>query len=207
MDQSTAHDDTRQNVVYGGNLKIMKSKIKNNFLFFINFFKNPLTNASIIPTSKTAAQAMLQDINFEKVNTVIELGSGTGTVSEKIIKNCKPDTKIILVEFEPDYVKILKDKFGNKVIIENQSAHLLEEILKKHKIKKIDLIVSELPFLPKDIKQELFKSLKKQTENGTIFRFLTYMPRIMKHVYKDLPIKKKYFVIKNFPPLWIFGIN
>jgi len=49
----------------------MSEKTKHNLLFFIKFFKNPLKNASIIPTSKTAAEAILKGIDFEKINTVI----------------------------------------------------------------------------------------------------------------------------------------
>jgi len=33
------------------------------------------------------------------------------------------------------------------------------------------------------------------------------MPPMMKKIYAPLPVKKHRFVLKNFPPAWIYGIN
>lgn len=177
-------------------------------LFFKQFFKKPLANASIIPSSKAAAKAIVQDINFSKADVIVELGPGTGCITEEILRHAKPKTKIILVEIETIYVNHLRKKFGNKIIIEQTSAHLLENILQKHNIRKIDVIISGLPFaMPTIIFQKIIASIKAQTDKGTILRYLTYMPPIMKRHYKKLPIQKKAFVLKNFPPLWVYGVN
>lgn len=185
----------------------MKRKIKENLIFGVNFLKNPVKNASIVPSSKYASVAMVKNIDFSKVETIVELGPGTGVFTEEILKKAKPNTKIILVEIEKTYLKILRDKFGDRVIVENASAHLLDEILAKHNIEKIDLIISAVPSLPKEIGKDFFSSIKRQTDRGAIFRFITLIPPVMKMVYKNLPIRKISFVSKNFPPLWIYGIN
>ncbi|MSU55453.1 MAG: SAM-dependent methyltransferase [Candidatus Taylorbacteria bacterium] len=182
-------------------------KTKNILLFGWNFIKHPIQNASIIPSSITAAKAMLDNIDFSTIKTVVELGPGNGVFTNEILKKSSKNTTIILIEIEKTYVDLLNKKFSGKVIVEHGSAYCLNTILKKYNIDRPDLIISGLPFSIPGIKKELLNPIKKHTENGTIFRFFTYLPPIMKHIYIDLPVRKVSFVLKNFPPLWIYGIN
>ena len=176
--------------------------------FAWNFLCHPVRNASLIPSSTFASKAMLHSIDFSSVQTVVELGPGTGVFTEEILKRCKPGTKVLLIELEQDYVTLLKKKFGDRVVVENASAHLLDAILARHGITTVDLIVSGLPFsLPHEVKEQLFASLRAHTERGTHYRFFTYNPPLMKHVYAHLPIRKISFVPRNLPPLWVYGIN
>jgi len=186
----------------------MSKSVSELILFTINFLKNPLRNASVVPSSVFASREMINNIDFSSINTIIELGPGTGIFTKEIIRKCNPKTKIILIELEDTYISLLRSKFGERVIVENTSAHLLDEVLIKHKIEKADLIVSGLPFsLPHKVLEKLCKSIKKQTDNGAIYRFFTYMPPIMKLAYTNLPIREVSFVPRNFPPLWVYGIN
>lgn len=176
--------------------------------FTLNYLLHPLRNASLIPSSSFAAAAMLESIDFSALQTVVELGPGIGVFTEELVKRCRLDAKIILFEIEPAYVKLLKERFGERVIVERQSAALFREVTARYTEKPIDLIISGLPFsLPKDTKAKLFESLRVCTARGTIYRFFTYNPPVMKRVYRGLPIRKISFVLRNFPPLWVYGIH
>ena len=151
---------------------------------------------------------MLDGIDFSTVTSVVELGPGTGVFTKEILKRCKPDTTVLLLEVEESYVTMLREQFGGKVIIERASAHLLDSFLAKHRIEKVGLIISGLPFsLPEPVRKELFLSIRRHTSNNTIFRFFTYNPPFMKRAYKSLPVRKISFVFRNIPPLWVYGIN
>ncbi|MEP6646087.1 MAG: rRNA adenine N-6-methyltransferase family protein [Saprospiraceae bacterium] len=180
---------------------------KERGLFLFNFLKNPIRNASIIPSSKIASSAMMNGINWEKINTIVELGPGSGTFTREIIARCKPETKIVLVELENSYVELLRKKFGSRVQVVHASAHLFEAILVDLKLPKADLIISGLPFLARHMNTLIFNSVRHQTDKGAIFRFFTYMPPIMKLVYKGINLRKVAFVFKNIPPMWVYGIN
>ena len=54
---------------------------KERSLFLLNFLKNPLRNASVIPSSKEASRAILTGLDWDKIHTVVELGPGNGTFS------------------------------------------------------------------------------------------------------------------------------
>ncbi len=182
--------------------------MKNNLTFILNFLFHPRQNASLIPSSVLASKAMLEGINFSSVTSVVELGPGTGAFTKEVLKRCRPNTKILLIEVEESYIKILQEQFGDKVIIERASAHFMDAMLLKHHIEKVDLLISSLPFsLPENIREELFASIKKHTDSGTIFRFFTYTPSLMKRIYKNFSIREVSFVLRNIPPLWVYGIN
>jgi phospholipid N-methyltransferase len=180
---------------------------KERVLFLSNFLKHPLQNASVIPSSKAASRAIVFGLDWDKINTVVELGPGNGTFTQEILSRCKPGTKVILIELEESYVELLKGKFGNKVKVVHDSAHRMNDILHEMNLSRADLIVSSLPFLQKKISQQIFEAIMEQTHKGAAFRFFTYMPPVMKWFYQGMPLHKVKFVLENIPPMWIYGIN
>ena len=176
-------------------------------LFFKNFIKNPLRNASVIPSSKAATKAILRGIDFDTIDVIVELGPGSGVFTKEIIAQAKPSAKIVVLELEASYLSMLQQKFGDRILLEHASAHLLQDVMKKHGLDKVDLIVSGLPFLKGEIKEKVDQTIMNFAEEGTIYRFFTYMPPIMKKVYKSMPIEKKNLEVRNVPPFWVYGIN
>lgn len=173
-------------------------------VFFQNQLKNGRKNASITPSSLFLAKKMIRNIDFNKIDSVIELGAGTGIFTEYILKNIKKWTKVICIETEDNYVEILKEKFGNKIIIHQEDVKNIDHIRKTNNIEKIDLIISWLPFVPA---QSIHKEIKKYIGEWTIFRSFTYQPHIFKKQYHDFPIRKTWFALFNFPPARVFGVN
>lgn len=135
---------------------------------------------------------------------MIELGAGTGIFTEYILKHILPGTKIIIIEIEEAYVKLLQEKFWNAITIEQADVKDIEHIRQKHHIWKIDLIVSWLPFLPA---QSIHDELKSYLAQGTIFRTFTYQPSTFKKFYTDFPVRKIGFTWLNIPPTWVYGVN
>jgi phospholipid N-methyltransferase len=160
-----------------------------------------------VPSSKVAGQAIISGIDWSKIETVVELGPGQGTFTRAILAVCKPGTTIILIDLEESYIDLLRQQFGSRVTVIHDSAHRLNEILAERNLSRADLIISSLPFLQKEIHLEIFDAILKQTEQGAIYRFFTYIPAVMKWHYRDLPLHKVKFVLENIPPMWIYGIN
>jgi phospholipid N-methyltransferase len=176
-------------------------------LFLVNFLKNPLRNASIVPSSKMAGRAIVTELDWDQINTIVELGPGNGTFTTAILEKCKPGTQVILIELESTYVQLLKNKFGNRVHVIHDSADQMNDILRRFNYSDADLIVSSLPFLQKRISRKIFKAILEQTQKGAAFRFFTYFPPLMKWFYQGMPLRKVKFVFNNIPPMWIYGIT
>ena len=184
----------------------MKNKI-NNIDFFLTYFKRPLQNWSILPSSKDLSKSLIKDIDKNKIKTIFELWPWTWPFTDQIVKTF-PNAKIVLIEIDKNYAKILNKRFWEKVIIENVSAENIKSIKQKYSIEKIDLLISWLPFsIPKESFKKILKNISIETNSWSIFRFFTYMPPIMKMYYRWLNIEKKDFVLNNFPPAWVYWIN
>jgi phospholipid N-methyltransferase len=80
-------------------------------LFLSQMFKNRKRNASITPSSRFLAKQMIKNIDWTSIHSVIELGAGTGIFTQYILKHVLPGTKIIIIEIEEAYVKLLQEKF------------------------------------------------------------------------------------------------
>ncbi|HCB35305.1 MAG: hypothetical protein A2W52_04790 [Candidatus Taylorbacteria bacterium RIFCSPHIGHO2_02_49_25] len=182
--------------------------MKTNLQFALNFLRRPAQNASLVPSSTSASKAMLDGIDFSAIHSIVELGPGTGVFTREILRRCAADTKVLLIEIENVYAAFLKRQFGGRVIVEHSSAHLLDVLIEKHGLEKIDLIVSGLPVaLPQEIRGSFLQSIRAHTERGTQFRFFTYNPPLMRRMYRGFSIRKLSVVYRNFPPLWVYGIH
>ena len=78
-------------------------------------------------------------ISSKKLN-IIEIGPGDGRLTEEVLMSEPNELKII--EIDPDLISILKSKFSN-----NQNIKIINENILNYPLnKKIDLIISNLPY-------------------------------------------------------------
>lgn len=188
-------------------VEIVHSVWQERWIFLKNFVRNPLRNASVIPSSEKAGRQVLAGLHWDKIKTIVELGPGNGTFTRLILEQCKPETFVVLIELEESYIPMLQRKFGDRIHVVHDSAHRIHHILETFGLNRADLIVSGLPILPQPVRGMVSEAILRETRQGTTYRFFTYMPFIMKWFYRDLPIRKLKFVLKNIPPMWIYGIN
>lgn len=184
----------------------MWEKTKYSVLFLWNFFRNPMRNASVTPSSVSAARAMIADIDFSAVHTIVEIGPGTGVFTEELLRKCADNTKVILIEIDGKYVTLLRERFGSRVVVEHDSASEMESIVAKHG-GKVDLIISGLPVLIPGVTEKLLASIKKYTDGGATYRFFSYVPPLVRRVYRGLPVQRVAFVLLNLPPLWVYELS
>ena len=178
------------------------------FRFLKMFLRQPKVNASVVPSSKLAAQGMVSGLDLNSMKYVIELGPGTGVITDILAERLPPDCKVLLIELEEEFILPLEEKYDDRFEVINCSASCLEELLIERKIEDVDLVISGLPFtLPDEVKEPLYSTLMALTERGTCMRWFTYFPFLMKKHYKEFPYRKACFVGWNFPPMWIYSVN
>lgn len=176
--------------------------------FLKNFIRNPLRNASVVPSSRQAARKMISDVDFSSVQYIVELGPGTGVFTQAICESASPGAEILAIDLESTYVQALEMRFQGRVDVVHGSADALPELIEQRGWPRVDLIVSGLPFvLPREVKLRLFSFLESVTAEGTTLRWFTYMPALMKPHYRTLNLKKHAFVAWNLPPMWIYTVN
>lgn len=182
--------------------QIMKDK--NTFLKA--FLKNPLRTGSIIESSPMLAEKMLEKIDFQNARCIVELGSGSGIITKKILKKMHKDCILLCFEIE----KTLADKLENlkdpRLIVINDCAEKIYIYLKKNGFQKADCIISSLPLasLPSRTSRSILKNIYAYLPSGghyIQFQYSLAYRRQIKYLFSSVAIS---FVLLNFPPAFVY---
>jgi len=128
----------------------------------LSYVKNFLRDrdvAAIAPSSQFLVRRVCKWIDFDEPSVIVEYGPGNGVFSKYIWERMTDDSTLILIESNPDFVDMLTEKTAGdpRVIVEEDRAENVANILAKHDIEAADYIVSGIPFsfLDEDVKYDL----------------------------------------------------
>jgi len=150
-----------------------------------NLLANAKTVATVAPSSRVLARAMLRGIDWAKTKCIVELGAGTGPITAQLVKVAPPGTRLIVNEFLPEFCHALRLKFPTVEIVEGD-ARRLSELLAERGITQVDYVLSGLPlthFSPAD-RDSVIDQAAKVLAPGGEFRQLTTAPWLYKKLYR-----------------------
>ncbi len=183
----------------------MDNTKKSNFLK--TFFKERKQVGAVAPSSRFLVKKMCGKVNFSEANVIIELGPGTGAFTKEILKKAKPNSKVFVLELNKDFYAILKEKFDDeRMILVNDSAENLQQILKDHNVDKADAVISSLPLtvIPEPIKSNIVKAahtVLKQNGVYVQYQYSLSAKKLLEKYYGKLNLK---FSLINIPPAFIY---
>jgi phosphatidylethanolamine/phosphatidyl-N-methylethanolamine N-methyltransferase len=150
--------------------ELQQSHTPDDFGHFIKgWIRNPLAMGAFAPSSKSLAKLMAKDVVAG--SRVLELGAGTGTVTEALLANGVAPSDLYLVERDSQFVKILERRFPGCHVVAADA---------------LDFVVSGLPLLcfsPDKRYRVLQRALELLRPHGRLHQF-TYAGRCP--VDKDL---------------------
>ncbi|MBS0603811.1 MAG: methyltransferase domain-containing protein [Verrucomicrobia bacterium] len=153
-----------------------------SWLFFKRFCQDPKTVGSFFPSSPLLSQAIVKHIppvdpNDTTPRRILEVGAGTGSFTDYIVSNLKPCDHLDIVEIDPEFCQILRDKFGH---LKNVTIH--EKSILDHRAAQYDVLVTGLPlnaFSSSFVGQvfDKYVSLTKQGGHISYFEYM-YLPTL-----------------------------
>ena len=184
------------------------TKIKRHKTTFLKtFFKERKQVGALAPSSKFLVNKMCDKIDFENAKAILELGPGTGVFSKEILARASADTKIIIVELNEEFFKLLQKNLKDpRVILVRDSADNIDLILKENNIKHVDAILSSLPLavIPEKIKKRIIIKSHAILRTGGSFVQYQYSLNAKKMIEKKFGKIKLGFVTINIPPAFIY---
>ncbi|MFS0647312.1 class I SAM-dependent methyltransferase [Siminovitchia sp. 179-K 8D1 HS] len=176
--------------------------------FLKEYLKHPKYTGAIAPSSNRLSKKMVNAVNLEKAECIVELGPGTGPFTREIIRRKKAKTLLILIEINEIFFEKLQKEYNedSSVVVIHGSAENIKEYMAGLNIKKVDYILSGLPFtsLPRDVSSRILNSVKESLqENG---EFITFQYSLIKrdfiqHFFPEISLTKVWF---NLPPAYVF---
>jgi phospholipid N-methyltransferase len=184
-------------------------KIKEKIEFMYQFLGEPKTIGSIFPSSKFLADKILSYIDFsEEGLVIIEYGPGTGPFTTEIVKQLKPTDRLIVIEINNKFAKNLQEKYKDykNISIYEDSVANTSIILEKEKLKKVDYIISGIPFssIPKEITDDILKCAQNVMQENTLFLTFQYSKLKTETFKKYFTILSTKFVMRNIPSAFVF---
>lgn len=150
-------------------LQRVKLPLIDRFRFLYKFIQSPGSIGSITPSSNFLAEKIMGDLQWDSIDSIVELGAGTGVFTKYISKYKKPSCKAIIFEKDVQLLKSLKKTYP--LFYYNREAAILDRILMQFKIKNVDCIISGLPFAmftPK-LRIQLLRAVVRSLKPGGLF--------------------------------------
>jgi len=114
-------------------------------LFFTESLRSFSVTASLFPSSRFLASALLRPIDFAATRVIVELGVGTGAVTREILRRLGPDAILVGVDLNPAFVNHVQRKIRDSRFIPVLGrAERLGSLLQRQGIGRADAIVSSL---------------------------------------------------------------
>jgi len=178
-------------------------KIKPYSLFLKETLSSPRAVGAVCPSSSYLAQSMAKEVDITNEGFVIELGGGTGKITEALLKHGVSPNKLITIERSAELAAYLRDKFPEIHVIEGDASQLVNLLDSSKGVKKINSIVSGLPFksLPQNIVLAIKQQIQTLLHDGGKFIQFTY-DLSLSAIALDAPfsMEKSKIEWRNLPP-------
>lgn len=88
--------------------------------FIRSWIEKPLSTGAVMPSSRVLARAMARYVDPRVDGPVIELGPGTGPVTEALVKQVVDPARLILAEFNPDFCRLLRTRYPAATVVQGR---------------------------------------------------------------------------------------
>ena len=122
--------------------------------FLRSWFERPLVTGSVTPSGKMLARTMASYVDPRVDGPVIELGPGTGPVTDALVRRGIAQERLILIEYNPDFCDLLERRFPRATIVQGD-AYAIRETAGPLLSAKGAATISSLPLFTKPLEQRL----------------------------------------------------
>jgi phosphatidylethanolamine/phosphatidyl-N-methylethanolamine N-methyltransferase len=122
--------------------------------FIRSWIEKPLSIGAVTPSGRALARAMAAYVDPNSSGPVIELGPGTGPVTEALVARGIDPARLILLEFDPTFCRLLRRRYPAATVVQGD-AYSLKRVLGSHLAAPAAAVVSGLPLFTKPLKTRL----------------------------------------------------
>ena len=107
-----------------------------------------------MPSGRVLARTMASYVDVESDAPVVELGPGTGAITNALIARGVDQKRLVLVEYNPGFCALLRDRYPQAKIIQGD-AYRLRDSLREVLAQPASAVVSGLPLVTKPMQTRL----------------------------------------------------
>ena len=176
--------------------------------FIRSWFEKPLSTGAVTPSGRVLARTMARYVEPKLPGPVVELGPGTGPVTEALVAHGVDAARLVLVEFNPTFCQLLRARFPAATVIQ-ADAYGLRRALPSLLRQPAAAMVSGLPLFTKPVRTRvrLLREALSLLVPGAPFVQFTYavVPPIPRS-FAGVTAEASERIWMNLPParVWVY---
>jgi phospholipid N-methyltransferase len=136
------------------------------------------TVASIAPSSRYLVRAMLQPLPLENAQVVVELGSGTGAMTQELLKRMPRSAMLLAFEIVPRFTQYLRLRISDsRLVLIDASAEAIRSEVQRRGFERVDATLSSLglAFMPENQRDAFLFDLASLLDDRGVFTQYHYL--------------------------------
>ena len=176
--------------------------------FIRSWIEKPLSIGAVMPSSKALARAMARYVDPQSNGPVIELGPGTGPVTEAMVAHGVDPARLILVEFNPDFCRLLRTRYPAATVVQGD-AYRLRRLLETYVREPVAAVVSGLPLVTKPLRTRLrliADAVALMAPGAPFVQFTYAMVPPIPRAFSGTTAEASNLIWMNLPParVWVY---
>ncbi|MEO6947078.1 MAG: rRNA adenine N-6-methyltransferase family protein [Nitrobacter sp.] len=176
--------------------------------FLRSWIEKPLHMGAVMPSGRILARTMAQYVDIRSTDPVVELGPGTGAITNALIEHGVDQKRLVLVEYDPGFCALLRDRYPQATVVQGD-AYTLRDSLWNVLSKRASAVVSGLPLVTKPMltRLKLIRDAFAALAPGAPFVQFTYsvappIPRSLPGISTEASER----IWMNLPParVWVY---
>jgi phosphatidylethanolamine/phosphatidyl-N-methylethanolamine N-methyltransferase len=176
--------------------------------FLRSWIEKPLHMGAVMPSGRFLARTMAQYVDIDSEGPVVELGPGTGAITNALIAHGVDQKRLVLVEYNPGFCALLRDRYPHATVVQGD-AYALRDSLWDVLSAPASAMVSGLPLVTKPMltRLRLIRDAFLALAPGAPFVQFTYsvvppIPRSLPGVSTEASER----IWMNLPParVWVY---
>jgi len=176
--------------------------------FLRSWIEKPLHMGAVMPSGRLLARTMAQYVDPHGTGPVIELGPGTGAITNALVEHGVDQRRLVLVEYNPGFCALLRDRYPHAKVVQGD-AYRLRDTLWNILTDPASAVVSGLPLVTKPMltRLKLVRDAFAALSPGAPFVQFTYS--VVPPIPKSLPgvrTEASERIWMNLPParVWVY---
>ena len=176
--------------------------------FLRSWIEKPLHMGAVMPSGRVLARTMAQYVDIDSKGPVVELGPGTGAITNALIEHGVDQRRLVLVEYNPGFCALLRNRYPHAKVVQGD-AYALRESLSDVLSMPASAVVSGLPLVTKPMltRLKLIRDAFLALAPGAPFIQFTYS--VAPPIPKSLPgvsTEASERIWMNLPParVWVY---
>lgn len=188
----------------------LRHKVLDEVRFLKTWFDKPLMTGAVAPSSPALARLMASHVDPAIPGLVVELGPGTGVVTQALIDRGIAPSRIAAIEYSEPFYALLRKRFADVHFVHGDAYRMrqsLGDLLSGDE--PIAAVVSSLPLFTRPLPERvrlLEECLDLMPAGAPFIQFSYALVPPVPHGAGRFEIERTGWVVMNLPParVWIY---